>query len=369
MSKVDELMYAFVAEWFDPMPQLTKQYLLKYFPESHEVEMVDGKSKRLFLKRSKVPATILPQEFFVGSRMVLYSRNLNLVEYGDTKTRQVMSQKEVKSVVLLGPDVYEHFGKLVNTFIEEGFTIGKIKMFKLGRTEASQVYQILSSQLLSSADRHIQHLSSNVGLAVLLLGEQALERCQQIVEQLRQRYAADSVRNALSCAGTENQADQLDKFFFGSTSQLASTATFDNCSCCVIRPHAVKQGLTGLILDDILSQGYEVAALEMFILERPMAEEFLEVYKGVLQEYADMVDQFCSGACVAMEIRAEDAVSTFRQSAGPWDVEMAKELRPNTIRAKYGTNRVLNAIHCTDLPEDGVAECQYFFDLLQRQMI
>jgi len=31
-------------------------------------------------------------------------------------------------------------------------------------------------------------------------------------------------------------------------------------------------------------------------------------------------------------------------------------LRPNTIRAKFGIDRVKNAVHCTDLSEDGILE-------------
>lgn len=32
--------------------------------------------------------------------------------------------------------------------------------------------------------------------------------------------------------------------------------------------------------------------------------------------------------------------------------DIARYLRPNTIRAKFGINSIKNAIHCTDLPED-----------------
>jgi nucleoside-diphosphate kinase len=69
--------------------------------------------------------------------------------------------------------------------------------------------------------------------------------------------------------------------------------------------------------------------------------------------------------CVALEVRAEEAVATFRQTAGPWDVEMAKELRPGTLRAIYGQDRVRSGVHCTELEGDGAAECRYFFELLQ----
>ena len=61
-----------------------------------------------------------------------------------------------------------------------------------------------------------------------------------------------------------------------------------------------------------------------------------------------------------------EVCSAFRELAGPWDVEMARELKPKSIRARYGVDRVKNALHVTDLVEDSVPECLYFFDLLQR---
>ena len=78
----------------------------------------------------------------------------------------------------------------------------------------------------------------------------------------------------------------------------------------------------------------------------------------------DHVIELCSGMCIALELRAEEAVSTFRQTAGPWDVEMAKELRPDTLRGKYGVDRVRNAIHCTDLESDSQAENEYCFKIM-----
>jgi len=54
---------------------------------------------------------------------------------------------------------------------------------------------------------------------------------------------------------------------------------------------------------------------------------------------------------------------------GPHDPEIAKILKANTIRAKFGIDRIRNAVHCTDLPEDGVLEVEYFFNILQQKWI
>lgn len=39
-------------------------------------------------------------------------------------------------------------------------------------------------------------------------------------------------------------------------------------------------------------------------------------------------------------------------------------LRPHTLRAKFGVSKTLNAVHCTDLPDDTILELQYIFKIL-----
>jgi len=366
LSHANEEVLAFVAEWFDPMPQLTKTYLLKFFPETHEVEMVDAKSRRLFLKRSKCPDTILKEEFFVGSQMVLYARHLSLVDYGDGKTRQLMAAKEAKTVAIISPDAYLQIGEILDQFLSSGqLALGKLKMVQLGPGDANDVCNVLRGELQGGQDQHVENLCSGLVVAALLVGDGACQTALQIQEGVRARLASGPVRCAVTCAADGSSATQLEHLFFSKDRTHPSPATFDNCTCCVVRPHAVIAGHTGKIIDHIIKQGYEVSALQLFKLERSMSEEFLEVYKGVVPEFPDMVEQLCSGACVAMEVRAENAVQTFRETAGPWDVEIAREIRPNTLRARFGKSRIMNAVHCTDLPEDGILESQYFFEVLQ----
>jgi len=106
--------------------------------------------------------------------------------------------------------------------------------------------------------------------------------------------------------------------------------------------------------------------MELFNLDISQAEEFLEVYKGVVSEYRYMVENLAEGPCVAMEIRQKDAVNSFRELCGPHDPEVAKYLRPNTLRAMFGDDRVNNGVHGTDLEEDGILEVEYFFNILQK---
>lgn len=58
-------------------------------------------------------------------------------------------------------------------------------------------------------------------------------------------------------------------------------------------------------------------------MEKANAEEFLEVYKGVVHEYSGMVTELTSGPCLALEILGTEGMSNvvqiFREFVGPAD--------------------------------------------------
>jgi len=68
------------------------------------------------------------------------------------------------------------------------------------------------------------------------------------------------------------------------------SAYFTSCAVCIIKPHAVASGDAGKIIDIILEEGFEISAMEMFTLDKPTAEEFYEVYRGVLPEFVALIE-------------------------------------------------------------------------------
>lgn len=137
---------------------------------------------------------------------------------------------------------------------------------------------------------------------------------------------------------------------------------------CVVKPHLVAEGAAGLVVD-LVQEQYEVTAGQLFALDRASAAEFYEVYKGVLAagEFNAMVEELTSGPCLALEVAdrdGADSVEPFRQLAGPMDPELGRVLRPESLRARFGLDKVRNGVHCTDLAEDGALEVQYFFTIV-----
>lgn len=101
-----------------------------------------------------------------------------------------------------------------------------------------------------------------------------------------------SLATSFGCfAASDAAATTLQQQFFskaGLASARASTAVCNNCTTCIIKPHAVAAGSLGPLLHTLLGgvAGLKVTAIEMFDIDLVAAEEFLEVYKGVVQEYS-----------------------------------------------------------------------------------
>lgn len=194
--------------------------------------------------------------------------------------------------------------------------------------------------------------------------ENASQAKSEAPSSIRALFGADTIRNAVH--GSENfqqKKAESDLFF---SSEMGTPAMFTNCTCCVIKPHALQSGQAGQIIDAILEEGFEISAMQLFNMDRPTAEEFFEIYKGVLPEFSAIIDNMTNGPCIVLEVRQENVVKAFRDFCGPMDPEIAKNLRPNTLRARFGIDRCRNAVHCTDLPEDGSLETEYWFSIQQQ---
>ncbi|KAH0790472.1 Nucleoside diphosphate kinase family protein [Histomonas meleagridis] len=133
---------------------------------------------------------------------------------------------------------------------------------------------------------------------------------------------------------------------------------------CLIKPHAIKSGVSGKIIQQILKNGFEIVGAMMTTFNIEEASEFFEIYRGVVDNYYEISRDLASGPILALELYKEDAVNSLREICGPRDVSIAKAIRPQSIRALYGINNIQNAVHCTDLKEESQIECEFFFNLL-----
>lgn len=74
-----------------------------------------------------------------------------------------------------------------------------------------------------------------------------------------------------------------------------------------------------------------------------------------------LLTELSSGPLVALEVSGPEAVRRVREVVGPRDVEMARRLRPSSLRARYGDGPGRPGFHATDLACDGPLECEAMF--------
>ncbi|XP_054014934.1 nucleoside diphosphate kinase 7 [Hylaeus anthracinus] len=376
--------YIFEAEWYDKIATILKKFYLYYYPYDNTVELFDLKARKTFLRRTQCEG-IQAKDFYVGAVVTIFSRNIKVLDYGDCITRTKLQTKMQKTFAIVKTEVLDKLGEILKRIMFCNFRITNIKMVKLTKDEAAAFCQDMGDD--TNIAYIVNQLTSGPIVALELLGDHAVTYWLEVMgpedseearakapSSLRACYGKDSVHNAVYGSSNEEAAIRELQFFFpDSKSKLrgpSNTATLENCTCCIIKPHAVQAKLTGHIIDDIQKAGYTISAVQQFNVNQFDAEEFLEVYKGVLPDYGAMVAELQSGPCIVMELKHEDknfdVQGEFRKWCGPMDPDIARQIRPDTLRAKYGKTKVQNAIHCSDLPEDGSLEVEYFFKILDR---
>ena len=387
--------YCFIVEWLDPHSGLTMRYQMLYGPADCSVEMVrtrtrtpgdsfhssprqpkrlhtssspirhesdhsapspvhpqyDIKNRRPFLKKTKIP-TVTMDTLHMGAVVTVYSRQLKIVEYGDSHTEAAFSLARQQTLCVVKPGAVHLAGKVINASQKSGFSVARVKMAQLSSAEASAMF----------GEASVAELSSGPSMGVSLVGDDAVSSFKALAKEL--------VSSLGDCVVYSESADavasQTSAYFANAPAcRLADTAL------CLVKPSSMDH--LGLVVDAVMASGFTMTGASTFTLDRVDAVEFLEVYKGVVPEFAASVDELTSGPFVAIEVAQSGSngtsengvVEALREACGPADPEIARVLRPNSIRAKFGFDKVRNAVHCTDLPEDGELETHYFFKILQ----
>jgi len=317
MSKGDA-RYSFIVEWYDTAASLTRQYQLIFYTSDGTLEMYDLKNRRSFLKRCDYPG-VREADLFKGSIITVYSRQLTVKDYADAFTASAFESSSKITYAVIKSEAVSSMGRIIDAINGAGFTLSDLAL-----------------------------LSGELALAVT--GGEGFEA---LVGQINGSLGLDAVALA-------------DASVFGGAKP--SIPQIENSSLMLVRPHAVKSGALGRILDQTVGSGFLVMNAKMVHVTRPNAQEFLEVYKGVVPEYVDWVEELCSGKLVALQLvlasKPDASVLAVRELCGAHDPEIAQHLHPHSLRAQYGESKVKNATHCTDLPEDGALEVDYFFQLL-----
>ncbi|KAL0212028.1 hypothetical protein RCL1_005654 [Eukaryota sp. TZLM3-RCL] len=327
--------FSFVLNYFDPQAELVKQYNMMFFASDNSIEIHDPKLRRVFLRRLPYPSITL-KDLVVGNTLEIHSRQMKIVDYGDAFTRETLQGCREDTFMIIPPHAFEATGLIIQSLLDADVRLTKI----ISTTVPPQV-----SHDLVGFD-----LSSGVSVCLKLNGPNAVSLALN----------AASKYSTFAPSSPSDHASSMDTIF-----NQRPSATSSNCALLLIRPHVVKGNTLGNIIDAILSSGFSVSCIGSINFTKSQACEFLEVYRGVLNEFEGWANDLSSGMSIAVEIIGDsDVVNRLRDWIGPFDPEIARQLEPNSLRALYGETRIKNGFHVTDLAEDGPLESQYVFQFL-----
>jgi nucleoside-diphosphate kinase len=175
---------------------------------------------------------------------------------------------------------------------------------------------------------------------------------------IRAMFGLSRIYNAIHIEYDETRCKEILNVI--DDSNTGTTAIFTHCSLCLIKPQAVATH-SGTIISRLMEAGLEISACRTIVASGDQINALMTVYRGVIPDLQKCCEELARGPMIALEVRGDEVVRKLRELAGPVDPQLARLVAPDTIRAVLGIDTSRNAIHCTDVTEDGIRECRIFF--------
>ncbi|GAV04288.1 hypothetical protein RvY_14591 [Ramazzottius varieornatus] len=356
-----------------------RQFVLRFFPLQESSELYDVMKHKTFMKRTRT-SNLKLSHLNIGKTVSVLNRQLLVMNYADVKTRVTMEKLFQRTAVVF--KVNENMGDVLDSLTGHWLTtnssnmvITRVKMTILDRED------ILKLGLVGQCG------FSDPCIAAEVTGEDAVKHCQDILAMVSAKFM---IHDFCYASPDPQTAKWTLSLLFDKPRR--NTSVCGNGILCLIKPHSVREGATPKIIQHILRYGFKILAIETLVLERHIAEGFLELYRGVVPEYLPWVDDFASGPCVALEVEefcplgpreiprepcqdpppapaCNQTYDKFRSFAGPADPNIARTIRPSSLRALFGRDKVFNGVHCTDLQRDCQSDLEFIFRYIARPEI
>lgn len=127
-------------------------------------------------------------------------------------------------------------------------------------------------------------------------------------------------------------------------------------TCVLIKPDAMRAHLVGKIITRFEDANLEITNCKMLSLDSAvLAQHYAHI---VEKPFYPEVEQFMqSSPVIALAVTGPNAVASVRALAG---VTNPAKADPGTIRADFGTDVMVNAIHASDSPDAATVELTRF---------
>lgn len=208
-----------------------------------------------------------------------YSRQLTILEPANEYTKNMLARQTNKALVVITPSGYSHMGSILRVIEQSEVVVLNVLMMQLERSQLAA----LNAHLVIEKTRPDEELLRDVSVLVEVKHptpntlEAAISRLYGAGLRPLVHIVDAGLELVTPIAPAAKGRDQ--------TAAMPTTAVLDNCTLCLIRPRMLREGRVGEILQTILSAGFEISAMKTMHLRTRDADEFFQVYKGIVRQY------------------------------------------------------------------------------------
>ncbi|XP_069047147.1 thioredoxin domain-containing protein 6 isoform X2 [Lepisosteus oculatus] len=280
---------------------------------------------------------------------------------GKQTTEGGYKPKIQKTLALIRPSLLrEKKGEILKTIHESGFQIAMQKELTLTEEQVTEFYKDHAGQEYFPS--LIKHMMSGPVLALALTREDAVQHWRKLLgpktineakgkapDSLRAQFAVDNVPiNQLHGSSSPEEAQKNLNFFFPVEHTLA-----------VIKPDAAKEHRDDII-NSIKEAGFCISQVKETKLTKEMAAEFYKDHQGKVF-YDQLVDYMSQGPSVMMILSKENAIEEWRNTIGPVDPDVARQIDPNSLRAQFARSVLENALHGSSSVDHAKKNIRFIF--------
>mgnify|MGYP001411723980 CR=1 FL=1 len=130
-----------------------------------------------------------------------------------------------------------------------------------------------------------------------------------------------------------------------------------NRTFAIIKPDAIEDKYLGKIIDMIIQNDFNILNAQLITMSKNQAEGFYVVHNE-RPFYDNLVSFMCSGSCMILELKKENAVIEWRNLIGATD---PTEATNGTIRKLFAKSKERNSVHGSDSDDNALIEINFFF--------
>ncbi|KAJ3212625.1 thioredoxin domain-containing protein 6 [Entophlyctis luteolus] len=277
-----------------------------------------------------------------------------------------------RTLALIKPDVYPaKKNEIIERIAAEGFTIVVEREVQFDKEKAAEFYKEHLGKgfyeeltdWMSSAPIYAMVLEKQGAVKAwrTLAGPTNSEKAREDSPQsIRAQYGTDGSKNAVHGSDSTTSSAREIAVVFGA--EVAPEPELQR-TLALIKPD-VYPAKKDEIVARIRKNGFAIVKESEVFFDKEKAAEFYKEHLGK-GFYEELTTWMSSAPIYALILEKPAAVKEWRNLAGPTNSNKARESSPFSIRALYGTDGSLNAVHGSDSVASAEREISVVFDMNQ----